>query len=195
MTESERFASLLGHGLTRDQGERLYRHQELLVKWNKKINLTTVTSMEAAARRHYVESLFVVNHLPAEPLSLLDLGSGAGFPGIPIAVARPDVRVTLAEATQRKAAFLKEATRDLPNVRVLALRAEVIMETFDWVTLRAVRWEMGFARLGRSFALLLSDMGLDRPGNSTEVSWQDPIRLPGSDHGVLLLGRKVPRGT
>jgi 16S rRNA (guanine527-N7)-methyltransferase len=195
MTELERFVCLLGHGLTPDQGERLYRHQELLAKWNKKINLTAVASMEAAARRHYVESLFVVDHLPAGPLSLLDLGSGAGFPGIPIAVARPDVRVTLAEATQRKAAFLKEATRDLPNVRVLALRAEVIKETFDWVTLRAVRWEMGFARLGRSFALLLSDMGLDRPGTSIEVSWQDPIRLPGSDHGVLLLGRKVPRGT
>ena len=68
----------------------------------------------------------------------VDIGTGAGFPGIPIAVVRPECAVTLIESHQRKAVFLREATRDLLNVRVLAMRAEDVKEKFDWIVSRAV---------------------------------------------------------
>ena len=90
--------------------------------------------------RHYCESLFVAIHLPEEPVSVLDVGPGAGFPGIPMAILRPDCRFTLAESHQRKAVFLREATRHLSNVRVAARRAEEAAGAFDWVVSRAVKW-------------------------------------------------------
>ena len=69
----------------------LYRHYELLVRWNKVLNLTSIRRLEDAVVRHYCEALFVAVHLPAESVSVLDVGSGAGFPGIPMAVMRQEL--------------------------------------------------------------------------------------------------------
>lgn len=113
----------------------------LLMQWNARINLTAVRNAESIVRRHFAESLFAAGHVPAGTATLLDFGSGAGFPGIPIGIARPEVAVTLAESQGKKAAFLREA------VRTLGLRAEVWAgrveempkeRVFDAVTLRAV---------------------------------------------------------
>ena len=97
---------------------------ELLVRWNAKTNLTSVRDPEEMVRRHFGESLFAAQHL-GDPLppTLLDLGSGAGFPGIPIALAHPGVAVTLAESQGKKASFLREAVRtlSLPNVEVCTI--------------------------------------------------------------------------
>ncbi len=118
----------------------LEQHYKLLVRWNKVLNLTRVDRPEEAAERHYAEALFLAAHLPEGHLRVADIGSGAGFPGIPAAIFRPEWSVTLIESHQRKAVFLREAARGLPNVRILAVRAESVTETFDWAISRAVSY-------------------------------------------------------
>lgn len=173
------------------QVEALWRHYELLTRWNKVLNLTGVRRLEEAVRRHYCESLFVALHLPPEPVSVLDIGSGAGFPGIPMAVVRPDCRFTLAESHRRKAAFLREATREFANVEVAAERAEALQGRFDWVVSRAVRWETirkDVVRLGRCVALLAGKGDAAKIQATKSFRWQPPVPLPWSAHGVLVLG-------
>src|SRR6266436_9755293 len=99
-----------------------------MLHWNKVINLTRIERLEEVVDRHYAESLFVGANLPFGSLTIADLGSGAGFPGFPIAVLRPECSVTLIESHKRKAVFLKEASRALPNVVVLAQRAEDVSQ-------------------------------------------------------------------
>ena len=106
------------------QEQALERHYELMVRWNARLNLTRITDEADAARRHYAESLFLAWCLPPGSLRIVDIGSGPGFPGFPIAVARPEVQVTLVESVSKKAMFLKEASRGEANVQVIAGRAE-----------------------------------------------------------------------
>lgn len=127
--------------LTGDQLSLLERHYQLLLRWNQKMNLTRITSIGDAVRYHYCESLYLAQSLPEGGLRIVDIGSGAGFPGIPVAIYRPDCEVHLVESHQRKAVFLNEATRNLPNARVLAVRSEDMTETYDWMISRAVRPE------------------------------------------------------
>lgn len=128
-------------GLSREQEAALEAHLDLLLRWNRKLNLTAIRNREEAIERHYRESLFLGAHLPSGALRIADVGSGAGFPGFPVAVLRPECSVTLIESHQRKAVFLREASRNVENVRVLAKRAEDIGEIFDWVISRAVSYE------------------------------------------------------
>jgi len=120
--------------------EQLAIYLELLLKWNARTNLTSIREPEEMVRRHFGESLFMAAHLP-ECRTLLDLGSGAGFPGLPIQLARPALQVTLAESQHKKAAFLREVVRtlDLPT-EVWGDRAEhlPVDRYFDVVALRAV---------------------------------------------------------
>lgn len=124
--------------LTADQLNQLENHYTLLQRWNARLNLTRIDSLEAAVRLHYCESLFAGRQLPPGPLSIVDVGSGAGFPGIPIAILRPECRVALVEAHQRKAVFLREAGRDLQNISIVTDRAENLRGSYDWVISRAV---------------------------------------------------------
>jgi 16S rRNA (guanine527-N7)-methyltransferase len=119
---------------------QLGTYLELLLKWNARVNLTAIRDPKAIVARHFGESLFVARHLPPCG-TLLDFGSGAGFPGLPIQLALPELRVTLAESQGKKAAFLSEV------VRVLGLQTEVWAgrvesmprgRLFDIVALRAV---------------------------------------------------------
>jgi 16S rRNA (guanine527-N7)-methyltransferase len=125
----------------------LSTYLDLLLKWNARTNLTAIRDPEEIVRRHFGESLFAARHLdPANldpgTITLLDFGSGAGFPGLPIALLRPDIQVTLAESQNKKAAFLREAVRtlNLPNVEVWAARVETLPANrqFHIVALRAV---------------------------------------------------------
>jgi len=127
--------------LTQQQLTLLENHYRLLLRWNQKINLTRITSLEEAVRYHYCESLYLATRLPKEPLRIVDIGSGAGFPGIPVAIYRPEWTVDLVESHQRKAVFLREAIRGLGNVRVLARRAEEVTGSYNWIISRAVRPE------------------------------------------------------
>ncbi|MCU1224820.1 MAG: methyltransferase GidB [Edaphobacter sp.] len=120
---------------------QLSQYLDLLLKWNARTNLTAIRDPEEIVRRHFGESLFAAQHL-GSPETLLDLGSGAGFPGLPIALLHPAIQVTLAESQNKKATFLREAVRTLSlrNIEVWAARVETMPSTrrFHTVTLRAV---------------------------------------------------------
>jgi 16S rRNA (guanine527-N7)-methyltransferase len=177
--------------LTDTQREQLRKHYDLLLHWNKKLNLISTRSESEIVERHYYESLFLGRYLPAGPLKIADIGSGGGFPGLVVAVQRPEFAVTLIESHQRKAVFLREASRNLPNVRVLARRAEDAGERFDWVISRAVRYQdirEPMLALAPKAALLTGDVtATDLPG----YDWSDPIRLPWGDHRLLFVSRET----
>jgi 16S rRNA (guanine527-N7)-methyltransferase len=179
--------------LSAAQLQLLEQHYQLLLKWNQRMNLTTVTNLPEAAVRHYCESLFLGAHLT--PGRVADVGSGAGFPGIPAAILRPDCEFLVIESNSRKAVFLKEAARALSNVKVIAERAETFFADtprLDWVVSRAVgRGEVlslgGNCRygllVGRDDAEQLKNEG----GRDVQI-----LPLPWGDNRVLAI---VPRGT
>jgi 16S rRNA (guanine527-N7)-methyltransferase len=120
---------------------QLSTYLDLLLKWNARTNLTAIRDPEDIVRRHFGESLFVARHLNPTASTLLDFGSGAGFPGLPIALLRPELRVTLAESQNKKATFLREVIRTLGiSTDVWAGRVEAMpaARLFDIVAMRAV---------------------------------------------------------
>ena len=120
----EEGAAQMGVRLGPEQIKQLGRHVDLMLKWNKSVNLTAITDPDEVAEKHVLDSLAVVPVLPSG--SLLDAGSGAGFPGIPVAIARPDLEVSLVDSVQKKVAFLKSALAELrlPRVKAHAVRLE-----------------------------------------------------------------------
>ena len=123
---------------------QLSTYLDLLLKWNAKTNLTAIREPEEIVRRHFGESLFAGIHLGQRlnpDATLLDFGSGAGFPGLPIQLLHPNLRVTLAESQGKKASFLREAVRTLHlPTEIWVARVETMPPTrrFHAVTLRAV---------------------------------------------------------
>jgi 16S rRNA (guanine(527)-N(7))-methyltransferase RsmG len=182
--------------LSDDQLTRLYEHYALLERWNKKISLTSVEPGEDTVIRHYCESLFFAAHLSDGASSIADIGSGAGFPGVPIAILKPDWKVSLVESNQRKSVFLREATRSLLNVSVLAQRAEDLSSVFNWLVSRAVNPKDVVAlipRLAPKIGLMLSEDDFLDLKSTKHVAWSEPIRLPWGDRRICAFG--VSRGT
>jgi hypothetical protein len=124
------------------------------------------------------------------PLRIADVGSGAGFPGVPVAVLRPESRITLIESHQRKAVFLKEACRTLANVSVAAKRAEDVAECFDWAISRAVSWEE-LERVGSKLAAHVGFLGTESltvlGAKSLRLRPVRGLRLPWDEHRNLIL--------
>jgi 16S rRNA (guanine527-N7)-methyltransferase len=185
----------LNHPLPEGVEEKLAQYLELILKWNARTNLTAVRDADGIVRRHFGESLFLGAQLP-EFSTLLDFGSGAGFPGIPVQLIRPAGKVTLAESQGKKASFLREAVRSLalPS-EVWAARVETMPEsrTFDVVAMRAVDGmaaaiEVAVSRVhsGGHLALMLGREKMDLPG---AFSWSDPVEVPG-DGGLILIGTR-----
>lgn len=116
---------------------KLLAYLDLLARWNRTYNLTAVRDPAEMVSRHLLDSLAVLPFVRGTTLA--DLGSGAGLPGIPLAIARPDIRVTLVESSGKKARFLRESVRSLPlaNVRVEQSRVQDTTGKFDTVTARA----------------------------------------------------------
>lgn len=116
---------------------RLLDYLELLQRWNKTYNLTAVRDPAEMVTRHLLDSLAVMPYVNGE--NLADLGSGAGLPGIPLAIAAPDAQVTLVDSNGKKARFLREAARvlPLPNVQIEQVRVQDLQGVFDCVTARA----------------------------------------------------------
>jgi len=117
------------------------QHLQLIVAANEHMNLTRLTSPEQAAIKHVCDSVAPWRHF-AQARRILDAGTGAGFPGIPLSIVLPDIRFTIAESTQKKARFLDGAVEslELANVRVVAARAETtaLLEKPDIITARAM---------------------------------------------------------
>jgi 16S rRNA (guanine527-N7)-methyltransferase len=211
MTAKEIEASVLKAGLealSSESASRFQSYLELLLNWNARLNLTAIREPQEIVERHFVECIFAARRLPSGIETLLDFGSGGGFPGLPIAICHPEIHVTLGESQAKKAAFLREAVRvlDIQNASVFNGRAETLNPTFDAVSLRAVDkmqeacqmalrnvaaggYLVIFATEETSQALI---SGLDR------IDWASPTILPGSMQRQLLIGHyrvDVPRGT
>jgi 16S rRNA (guanine527-N7)-methyltransferase len=116
------------------------RYLDLLLEANQRMNLTSVTERAAAEQMHVGDALSLLPFLPAGKITIADIGSGGGCPGIPLAIERRDAKVTLIESIKKKAAFLESVAKELKldNVRVEARRAEEIVNKFDVVVARAV---------------------------------------------------------
>lgn len=183
--------------LSQDLTARLSVYLDLLLKWNARTNLTAIRNPEQIVQRHFGESLFAVQHL-GDPLpdTLLDLGSGAGFPGLPIAMLHSEMRVTLAESQNKKATFLREAVRtlQLPNVEVWPARAEALPPDrhFHTVTLRAVD-DMAAAMAAaapRATHQLLLLTGTS-PALPAGFAPEAPIPIPNTSSSILLRAKRT----
>lgn len=143
--------------LSEKQLSILESHYERLIQWNQSMNLTRVRDEREFVELHYCESMFLGSVLPAGELSVIDVGSGTGFPGIPLAVVRPECKITLVESNFRKSVFLRECCRVIPNATVVTGRAQSISFRSDWVVSRAVSvGEVLQLRLAPSAAILMS---------------------------------------
>ncbi len=180
---------------------RFEKYLSLILRWNTQTNITAIRDEEGILSRHFFESIVCARTLPAGIRTLLDFGSGAGFPGIPIAIVHPEIAVTLAESQGKKAAFLQEAVRvlNLPSVRVHAGRAERLGAAFEAVTLRAVdRMEEAVgsaARLTVSCGWLVlmtteSDMERLKDAAGDGFRWDHPVRIPGGESRIVLSGQR-----
>jgi 16S rRNA (guanine527-N7)-methyltransferase len=204
--DAARIAELLqpflttGEPLLPQQGERLAAYLELLLRWNRRVNLTAVRQPDEIVTRHFGESIFAAQHLLPQDAQaeVADLGSGAGFPGLPMKVVRPGVHLALIESNSRKAAFLGEAVRAmrLDHVRVLNQRAEDLEMRFDVLTLRAVErfadtlpLAAKLVRGGGRLALLISQAQLENAKQLLPAwKWQESFLIPRSEARVLLIG-------
>ena len=181
----------------------LRTHFELLVRWNRRLNLTGVRDPRQSLRRHFAESLYLTKVVSLGPGLLYDVGSGAGFPGLPLKAAHPELRVVLVESVQKKAAFLKEVVRaaDLQGVRVEAARAEELARRPDrelghWLTMRAVGRLDRLLPLLRQLlvpqgqvALFLGAADAERASKVGGFAWREPVTVPGSERRVILVGQ------
>jgi 16S rRNA (guanine(527)-N(7))-methyltransferase RsmG len=178
--------------LSETQIQRLWEHYEILLRWNEKMSLTSIPAGEETVLRHYCESLFFGASLPAKPeTSIVDLGSGAGFPGVPMGILRPTWRVTLLESNQRKGVFLRESTRGLQNISVSAQRAESSTEKFDWLAARGVDPKdvlKNIPRLAPSVGLMLGEDDFSSVQAHPGIAWSEPIRLPWGDRRICVYG-------
>ena len=130
--------------LSDHQKDQLYQHYSELQRWNRTISLVGATPEHELVERHYGESLAGLRLIDSGEAELADLGTGAGFPGFVLAVARPELRVTLVEARERKCSFLQAASRraglscNCLNARVGTTPVEGLPKEIDWITARAV---------------------------------------------------------
>jgi 16S rRNA (guanine527-N7)-methyltransferase len=195
---------------------------DLLLRWNARINLTAIRNEEEIVTRHFGESLFLARHLfPAEDsiqswdgapsnigsagnVRVLDIGSGAGFPALPIKIWCPEIHLTLIESNHKKATFLREAARalTLTNIDIMAGRAETLATRpespkADVVTLRAVeRFEtilpqaVSFLAQEGKLALLITTAQIPHLVSMTKLKWHPAIHIPQSRTRVALIGEK-----
>ena len=137
-------ANQMGLALTGSQIELFEAYREIILLWNSKMNLVSLQSELDLPVRHFIDSLTLLPYLPAGPGTLLDIGSGAGFPSIPVKIVREDLHMTLLEASRKKSSFLKEVVRKLglQGISVMNGRLEELLKkdnkpSFDLVVSRA----------------------------------------------------------
>ena len=130
-------------GLNKEQISKFQRYLELLLEWNEKFNLTAITDKDEIEEKHFIDSIELVKYFDVKNKTLLDVGSGAGFPGIPLAIVEPTLSITLLESNGKRVIFLREVVKelDLKNVEILQGRSEELgtREKYDIVTARAVK--------------------------------------------------------
>jgi len=197
---------------TQDLFPNISIYIDLLLRWSARINLTAIRDPEEIVSRHFGESFFAArylfpNHSPSSTLSAVhdfavaDLGSGAGFPGLPIKLWAPRISLTLIESNHKKAAFLREVVRALTlvNVSVRTARAESLRGvSFAVVTLRAVERFQAILPIaanlvapGGRLALLIGSAQLDHARSVTpHLAWAEPEPVPLSHSRVLAVAQR-----
>ncbi len=138
--------SKFGITLTKEQCNQLNIYGEMLLEWNEKINLTAITDPEDVVVKHFLDCLLFLKKIhPAASAKIIDVGTGAGFPGVVLAIARPDIKITLLDGLNKRLVFLEEVIKNLGlNAKTMHLRAEEggkkpeLREQFDIATARAV---------------------------------------------------------
>ena len=156
--------------------EKLSVYLDLLLKWNERTNLTAIREPEHIVTQHFGECLFAARHLPAVQ-SILDLGSGAGFPGIPVQLMHPELAVTLSESQNKKAAFLREVVQRLElkshvwSARVESMPAEKVFDAVAWraVDRASVALDSAVMRVAPSGWLICLRSGLGPLGDNLAV--------------------------
>ena len=186
--------------LSEQQLTQISTYIDLLLRWNARINLTSIRDEENIVTRHFGESFFACRiAMPHHPTRLADVGSGAGFPGLPIKIYAPKTHVTLIESNNKKATFLREVIRalNLAEADVFAKRAEDFPAgSVDLVTLRAVeRFESALqaaARLVAPSGRLLLLIGRDQVSRAAvpNFTWDPPVHIPGSANRIVLSGTR-----
>jgi 16S rRNA (guanine527-N7)-methyltransferase len=194
--------------LSERQHAQFAHYLDLLLAANERMNLTRITDRAAAEVQHVGDALTLLPFLPTGKCRFVDVGSGGGVPGIPLAIARPDARVMLVESTKKKAAFLKDAAAQLglDNLSVSEWRAEQVgrsnsRETFDIATARAVatldwlaEWCLPLVKRGGKVLAMKGERAAEElraarkaikflGGGEPVVH---PITLPGTEHRVIV---------
>jgi 16S rRNA (guanine527-N7)-methyltransferase len=204
-TSNERIQlALLDYGLhaSETQCDSIRTYISLLLRWNNRVSLTSITGIDDILRFHFGESLFALNAVPIENGRLADVGSGAGFPGLALKIGHPTLRLSLLEPNLKKAAFLNEVARELhlEDVEVVRSRFEALSTEsgqFEYISARALGSyralvPMAESRLSTSGSLILW-LGW---GDSVAVMaikglrWREPILIPGSKGRFLLIGSR-----
>jgi 16S rRNA (guanine527-N7)-methyltransferase len=189
---------------------KFLRYQQELLEWNAKFNLTAITDPEEVQLKHFLDSLSLLQVYDRSQTHLLDIGSGAGFPGLPLKIARPSWHITLLEATGKKASFLRHIidVLQLKEIDVIHGRAEEVAHqkkyrsTFDIVTARAVASLSSLLEYSTPYCHINGIVVLPKKGDLTEELIQgkraaiqvgailkadQPVELPGLRDGRRLL--------
>lgn len=202
----ETIASILAPfrtNLSEAQLTAIQRYLSLLLSWNRAMNLTAIDDPVEILARHFGESLFAASFLDLNKSRLADVGTGPGFPGLPLKIAVPEMRLTLIEANLKKCAFLTEVSQKLElvaGVEVLKGRFEEVTSTdrkFDFVCSRALGsfseflpWARAVLSPGGAIVLWLGTDDSVRLMRHKEFSWEVPIPIPESRRRVILVGRR-----
>jgi 16S rRNA (guanine527-N7)-methyltransferase len=180
----------------------IQQYMKILLAWNEKINLTAIRDPLEILYRHFCESMYAAVAVPVENGRLADVGSGAGFPGIPLKIMRPELQVFLIESNIKKATFLAEVLRniELPDTRVLVGRYEEMGEEvapLDYVCSRAVgefgpflAWAASERIAAKQVIVWIGGRDLDQARSETEWEWREPIPVPHSLRRYLLAGTR-----
>ena len=189
--------------VTEDQVLSIQQYMAMLLIWNNKINLTAIRDPLEILYRHFCESMYAAVTVPLESGRLADVGSGAGFPGIPLKILRPELHVFLVESNVKKATFLAEVARHLKlrDTRVLVSRYGELREELtpiDTVCSRAVgefsaflQWAGSERIAARQVVLWIGGRSLDEVRAIGGWMWREPIPVPRSLQRYLLVGERV----
>lgn len=196
--------ALQNYGLTASSKlcDQIRIYIDLLLHWNQKTSLTTVTEPAEILHFHFGESLLASSTVPIRHGRLADVGSGAGFPAVPIRMVSEDLSVILIESNQKRATFLAEIARELrlKNVEVRRDRMDDVdlrTEPVDFVSARALGIDDDFLNWSRkslnptgSVVLWLGEADASRISQKADWKW-DPVRIPHSDRRFILGGTKI----
>jgi 16S rRNA (guanine527-N7)-methyltransferase len=181
-------AEALGVRLGPAEVEGFFRYAKLLLRWNRRIDLTSIDEHEGVIDRHFLDSLAIVPHLAGDIRRVVDVGSGAGLPGLPLAMVRPDLEVVLVESRLKRAAFLRAAAAEVGSqARVRAARAEDLVGEPPWdlAVSRAMLPPPEWLALGRKLARRVA-VWTARP-TKLHATKRVQYRLPDGFQGVIEL--------